>query len=175
MKLFSILMVAAMAAAGLAVTGPARAQDDAAVISTHGDWEIRCAPAPKELCIMTQSHKDAEGHPIAFVKILKLKDQALKDGTKIPAQMEVVVPLGVLLTGGMSVQIDAKEARTAPYRICSKAGCRIMEPITEAYVDELKGGSGATISFHTIDGKTLSAPISLKGFTAAFNELKPAN
>ncbi len=173
MKFFSRLLI--IAAGAMLATASASAQDAGTVTATHGDWEVRCSSDAEKVCVMSQSYKDAEGRPIAFVKLLRLNDRSLSNGTKIPAQWEVVVPLGVVLTEGLSMQIDSKKARVAPYRFCVKAGCRVLEPITEGFVSELKGGANVVLAFQAIDGKKRQATISLNGFTKAYNELPPAN
>jgi len=174
MTILKNLCAAAITAAGITFTAPVAAQDSSVVKATHGDWEIRCASPDTNLCAMTQSFTDAEGHAIVNVKILKLASQALKDGTKIPAQMEILVPLGVVLTNGLSVQVDSQQNRTAPYRFCVQSGCRVLEPITEGYIAELKNGVAAKISFRSVDGKAREASISLKGFTKAYETLPAA-
>lgn len=174
MTIFKNLCAAAIAAAGIAIAAPAAAQESSVLQATHGDWEIRCAADDNTLCAMSQSIAGEEGRVLANVKILRLTGQALKDGTKIPAQMEIVVPLGVVLTNGMGVQVDSNQNRIAPYRFCVQSGCRVLEPITDAYIAELKGGASAQITFRSVDGKTRQATISLKGFTKAYDSLPAA-
>jgi len=169
------LLAAALSAAGIAIATAASAQDSQTVTATYGDWEIRCGSGDNKLCGMTQSFKDGEGRTLAFVKILRLKDQNLKDGTPIPAQLEIVVPLGVILTDGLAFQVDASKGRRAPYRFCTQGGCRVLEPITDGFVTELKGGSSAKITYNAVDGAKHEAPISLKGFTKAYDSLTPAS
>ncbi len=163
----------AAAAFGLAAISTAQAQESGVVTATHGDWEIICSSTDNKLCVMQQAHKSAEGRPLAVIKIARLADRNLADGTKIPAQLEVLVPLGVVLTNGLSFQVDSKENRIAPYRFCAQAGCRVLEPITDSFVAEMKGGNSAKLSFRTVDGKTREAPMSLKGFTKAYDALTP--
>ncbi len=163
-----------LAALSLAFAAPASAQEATTLVATHGDWEIRCAPAPNEICVMSQSFSDAEGRAIALVKIVRFENRALSNGAKIPGQLEVVVPLGVVLTEGLSVQVDSGKARIAPYRFCTKVGCRVLEPIAEDFIAQLKAGASAKVGFRSLDGQNHDATISLKGFTKAFDSLKPA-
>lgn len=174
MTILKNLCAAVVAAAGITFTAPVVAQDSSVVLATHGDWEVRCASEDKSLCAMTQSASDSEGRPLVNMKLLRLTGQKLKDGTNIPAQMEILVPLGVVLTNGMSVKVDSKQNRIAPYRFCVQSGCRVLEPLTDAYIAELKTGSAAQITFRSVDGKTHQAAISLKGFTKAYDALPPA-
>lgn len=164
----------AAAAFGFATFSAASAQENGVVTETHGDWEILCASTDKQRCVLQQAYKTAEGRPLAVVKIARFENRSLPDGTKIPAQLEVLVPLGVVLQNGLSFQVDSKETRIAPYRFCVQSGCRVLEPLTDGFVAELKGGATAKLSFRSVDGKTRDAPISLSGFTKGYNALTPA-
>ena len=164
-----ILFAAALSAFAAA---PAGAQEAKTVIETHGDWEIQCSP-DKTLCTMNQTFSDAEGRPFALLSFARLKDRTTPNGATIPAQMEVRVPLGVLLTEGLSIQVDSGKKEVAPYSFCTKGGCRVLVPIPDSFIATLKAGAGAKIVFKTIDGQSQSATMSLKGFTKAYNALTP--
>ena len=165
----TILLAAAVA---LASATPGGAQEETTVVETHGDWEVRCTP-DKSRCTMQQAFSSSDGRPLALMSLARLQGRATPDGVAIPAQMEVRVPLGVLLTEGLSIQIDSKKKEVAPYSFCTQGGCRVLTPLPESFIAVLKAGASAKLEFKSIDGKTQTATISLTGFTKAFNTLTP--
>lgn len=162
------------AAVSIAAAAPAAAQNETAVVETHGDWEIRCTP-DKARCTMQQAFIDAEGRAVAVMTIARLQGRTTPDGTAVPAQMAVRVPLGVMLTEGLGVQVDSNKTDVAPFNFCIQAGCQVLTPVPESFISSLKAGVNAKVLFRFIDGNAQTATISLKGFTKAYNSLKPVS
>ncbi|MEM9782011.1 MAG: invasion associated locus B family protein [Pseudomonadota bacterium] len=161
---------------GLATSaGGAAAQTDE-LRTTHGDWQIRCAPGTED-CVMAQVGKGPQGNDLLEMRIRKLDGVTGQNGEQVPAAIQILTPLGVALKAGVRVQIDASEVRGAAFEVCAQAGCVVREPMGTKFVDEMKGGNTATVTLAALPGEgpvqELTSSISLRGFTAAFNDLQP--
>ena len=84
-----------------------------------------------------------------------------------------VVPLGVDLRPGVEIRIDEGEPIRGSYFFCLPDGCQVHIRMDEAMIQRFKKGSKGTVTFIKLpEGRPLSVPISLAGFTAAFNALQ---
>ena len=137
------------------------------VRATHGDWEIRCVTEAD--CVMTQLHRRSEQTADAVFTIVKPQGLTGADGTAIEAFAEIVVPLGVYLPGGLGLKVDQQPARAAPFERCIEEGCVVRAPISAAMLAQLKQGGTAYLVIFGGPEKPVQIPISLNGFTAAFN------
>lgn len=162
---------AALAALTIATTG-APAQEGAAgnVVATHGAWQVRCAEGNK-VCVMSQTGKDASGKQVLELQLRKLDGAQAPDGTPVPAAIQIVTPLGVLLPAGVRIKVDAEQERVAPYQVCTAEGCVIRQPLSTDFLNELKGGANATVTLVAVPQQEVPATISLMGFTKAFDSL----
>lgn len=165
------LAVAATAAVVLA-SATAGAQQQEQVRATHGDWAIRCVEGG-DTCVMAQTGKGPEGNDVLEVRIRKLQGVTAQDGTNVPAAIQVLTPLGVLLPAGVRVQVDSKQVRAAPFEICGPAGCVVRQAMSEDFLDEMRGGNTARLTIVAAPQNEIGVNISLRGFTRAFNELNP--
>ena len=163
---------AALAALTLA-TGSAPAQEQAPgeVVATHGAWDVRCAEAGQKICVMSQTGKDGSGNQVLEMQLRKLEGATAPDGTPVPAAMQIVTPLGVLLPAGVRIKIDAKQERAAPYQVCTPEGCVIRQPLSADFLAELKAGANATVTVVAVPQQQVTATVSLMGFTKAFSAL----
>ena len=137
----------------------------------HGDWEVACVSGTKQ-CAMAQIGKDNTGTPVLEMSIRKLPEPLEADGRVAIAVLDVITPLGVVLTAGLSVQIDASKAQTAPFQICTEEGCLVREPVAEELITRLKKGNVAKLSIIAAQQGEIKADMSLRGFTKAFAALK---
>jgi invasion protein IalB len=87
----------------------------------------------------------------------------------------VVLPLGILLPAGVTLQIDGGAEVPLQVDRCERPGCRVEMLLEPDLLNRLKAGSQATVFFEAIDPQgerqRLGVPISLLGFTAALNEV----
>ena len=100
------------------MAGPALGQG--AVKSVHKDWQIRCDTPPgakAEQCALIQS-VTAEDRPNVGLSLI-----VLKTADKKMRLMRVLVPLGVLLTEGLKLNIDNVEVGKTGYVRCLPNGC----------------------------------------------------
>jgi invasion protein IalB len=153
-------------AAGLlmATAGWAVAQQ-ITVKATHGDWQIQCPENVSDTnpCAMVQELINEQDRRILSAIILH------------PAGAEpflrIIVPLGVLLPGGMTLKIDAADVGTVGFINCLPDGCMTQVGLTADVLEQLKQGNQATVVIYEQTDKPIQLPLSLAGFTAAYGEL----
>lgn len=132
-------------------------------------WIKVCNPDPDtgmQGCLVVQQLFTSNGIFIASADI-----RWLEGGDQIV--FVAAVRPGMLLTPGVRVQIDDDEPMDIPYEVCYDSPldrCYARVEVDEAFVDRLKAGGQVnllTISYD--DGQTLSFPMTLAGFTAAYD------
>lgn len=136
---------------------------------THGSWEVRCIGDSK--CFMTQIHKGAPATADAVFTVAKVRSLSDEAGNVIDTVAEIAVPLGVFLPTGMGLKIDGGPAQMAPYERCVAEGCVVRVPISADMVQQLKQGSTVAIVIFGAPDQPVTLPISLIGFTAAYDSL----
>ncbi len=137
--------------------------------ATHGQWEVQCY-GPDD-CIMVQLHKRTAETADAVFTIFRPKGLTDNAGQPILALAEIVVPLGVFLPGALGLQVDQNEPRAVPFERCIPDGCVVRAPIAPAMLEQMKVGGTAHIILSPSPEDRVRLPISLSGFTAAFDSL----
>ena len=163
----------ACAAAGLAalVAGSAPAQAQQSTSATYDDWVLACqnqpAPATKKLCAVSQIARMKENNQ-PFSRVLIDKPTAGK-----PAVLVVQLPDNATVTAPVTVKVDAADAGlSAPFRRCLPAGCFADFELGEDALKRFRAAGGdGKIVFEDASGREISAPLSMKGFRAAFDAL----
>lgn len=136
-----------------------------------GAWDVACPPSGDN-CAMAQIGNDSTGTPVLEMVVRKLAEPLeVGDRTAI-AVLDVITPLGVVLTEGLSVTIDGGRRESAPFQICTEQGCLVREPIDDDLVTRLKRGNTAEVSVVAANQGEVKATLSLSGFTRAYNGLK---
>ncbi|MFK7996749.1 MAG: invasion associated locus B family protein [Granulosicoccus sp.] len=139
--------------------------------NTVGAWDVACPPEGSN-CAMAQIGNDASGTPVLEMVIRKLEEPLEVGERTAIAVLDVITPLGVVLTEGLSVTIDNGKPETAPFQICTEQGCLVREPIDDSLVSRLKRGNSAVVSVIAANQGEVKATLSLSGFTKAYNGLK---
>ena len=140
--------------------------------ATHGSWEVHCAKEKPDACYMGQIGNGGNGQPLVSVRIQKTPNLTGPEGQPIEAVIQIQAPLGVLLTAGVSMQIDAAKPGLAPYKFCTPQNCVVEEPVSAELIGRMKKGASAKMSvISALNGEKGEATISLSGFTKAYNSL----
>lgn len=161
-------MIYRLALFSLLVATPALAQDASPSLrATYGDWEVRCVTDAD--CVMTQLHRRSEQSADAVFTIVKATGLAGSDGQTFEAFAEIVVPLGVYLPGGLGLKVDNQPAKAAPFERCIDEGCVVRAPISATMLGNLKAGGTVNIVIFGGPEKPVQIPMSLAGFTAAYD------
>lgn len=167
-----LAFLAALALVAAPATVAAQEPIEETVRETHGDWEIRCAA---EDCAMVQALINSDGNTVLVVSITKLPaPRTNDDGAVVVGVARILTPLNVQLLDGLGLRIDDGPPRSAPFIVCSAVGCLSRPPLTADLVDELKAGGVAEFltAIATPEGRrVVVSPISLRGFTAAYDAL----
>ncbi len=148
---------------------PAAAESRIQVKSTHGDWQVLCAPDESD-CYMYQVALNYRNQPVADFNIVRIEDD-----TPAKAGVTVLTPLGTLLTAGLVMQVDDNDPRQFPFVWCDGAGCFSRFAFDEEFLNDLKAGQQGLVSLRSMSNpaQEIILNLSLDGFTAAFNELEP--
>jgi len=161
----------AAAGAGNAQAGVSPSQNLADLVRTkHGDWDVACEKSGKP-CVMAQIGNDDKGTPILEMVLRLLPEPQDVQGQQVVAVTDFITPLGVVLTSGLTMRIDSQQEQKAPFQVCTEQGCLVREPLTQAAVDRFKKGANATVTLVAAQQGPVTAVLSLRGFTKAFNAL----
>jgi len=132
----------------------------------HGDWALQC-PGDKKPCTLSQrilvEIKETKTPIVVVTFIYAGEPNALHAILRLP--------LGIALAHGMGLQIDENPSVTWGISHCDREGCLTMGKISPELRKSLESGEKANVIFHTLDGKAITVPASLKGITAGLKAL----
>jgi len=158
--------------AGAALAQDAPAQQPAAppkadVVKTIGDWQVRCFSVQNSNpCDMFWQQTDPRsGQRVVAVSIAysPTADRHLA---------VIILPLGVSIPKGVTIQTDSYTSPALKYRMCSRDGCFVQTIVENAVIESIaKSGPQAKINIAGDDGKPYALPLSLKGFSEAHDEM----
>ena len=175
-----------LAAAVLAVlaAAPAPAQEAAAppeagerqlgepyLVAEHQDWAVICtqfeADGP-EVCDMYQMLFAPDGSPIAEISIA-----AFPPDGEIAAGATITTPLETFLPTGLGFRIEGGIPRFEGFRVCTQVGCIVRMALSPDEITMMRGAATATATIAPfVQVETpVEIPISLGGFSAAFDDL----
>lgn len=131
----------------------------------YGDWAMRCIALPDQAdpCELYQLLHGPDDSPVAEITAFPLPP-----GAQASAGLTVVAPLETLLTEGVLLSVDGRNARRYEFSFCNRAGCIARIGLTAEDVATLKRGHEA--SLRIVPAADPSHPfdlaVSLIGFTA---------
>ncbi len=86
--------------------------------------------------------------------------------------MVVSTPLGLYLPNGITFSIDGGAANKLELQTCEQTGCIATFPVTEEALNAMTRGQKIDIAFANMNRQTITLPLSLVGFTAAYQRIK---
>ncbi len=134
---------------------------------THKDWGIHCSPQVQfeKNCIMTQVLSNPQTDNVALSVVL-----AYQQGATLPLML-LRTPPEIQTDKGVGLRIDnGRPARFTQIK-CDRNACTVAVGLDAATVDRLKRGRRAFVAYVPPSGRTTTVPVSLTGFTAAYNSL----
>lgn len=175
---------AAPAEAAPAETAPAASEDAAAraptyIDETFGDWSRECVRRPEgsegaDPCLMSQILKDDNGRTFGRFSV-----RVLPAGSAATAQADIFVALELVpyLPAGVTLGVDSGLSKEYSYLFCTPAtGCLVQPNLSTADIDAFKAGDVLNMGFAIVTpGNKLAgitSPVSLKGFTAAWESIE---
>lgn len=160
--LLALFLAAGTAFALLSMGGPVASQEQPAPESS---WIVRCQEAGAARCEIFQRLIVQEtGQRVAEFAIGFPEDKGAARGV-------VVLPLGILLTDGVQMQIDEHQPFSFKVRFCTADGCYAYLNLNETVLDLMRKGGKAVLSFRSLQGQNVEIPISLTGFTRSLAEI----
>ena len=88
------------------------------------------------------------------------------------ARGALILPLGILVNEGSTIQIDDGPVFAFRVRYCVQDGCFAFIDLNEKVINEMRKGMQANLSIKTYDGTPVTVPMSLVGFTKALKDIK---
>jgi invasion protein IalB len=169
--IFSAALLASLAPA-LAQQGPPapgeRNPNTPVFNQTREDWTVHCfnvrGPAP---CDMQQMAANKQRQRVLSVSIAYIPQNDRY-------ALQVVVPLGVAIGKGMTLNAGPKTLRGVRFNRCNREGCFVEVIVDAATIDALARVGAQTLIVVTPykQTKDVNLPLSLKGFGAALALLK---
>jgi invasion protein IalB len=139
----------------------------AAPAPAFGEWRLECVEqAAKPNC--QASIRAVIGEQIALVLSV-----AMQAGKPDP-QMQLAVPLGVLVAKGVDAKVGGYSANF-PISRCTAQGCLVEGAFPKPFGDALREGKDGAILIYSTDGKPVQLPLPAKSFATAFDGLTPVN
>lgn len=81
----------------------------------------------------------------------------------------IIVPSGRSLPPGVQISVDGKQSAAIPYIFCRPRVCSAEVGLNDALVKVFKAGGGLTVATIDFQGNQQSIPVTLKGFTKAYD------
>jgi invasion protein IalB len=136
-------------------------------VKTVGDWQVRCFPVNNpNPCDIYQELDNESTHQRVLSLSLAYTPSMNRHLLQITAPLEVSIPKG------LTIQTDSFTSPVLKYRMCSREGCFVQIAPDNAMIESLaKSGPEAKINIVGDNGKTYSIRFSLKGFSAAHDDM----
>jgi invasion protein IalB len=132
-------------------------------------WAARCSSpsrdAPLECAMEQNAILTKTGQLVVLVNIRVPGD------TRAPIAL-VQLPLGLNLQAGAKFQVDDGKSADLPIQTCENRGCYASVPISPETLNALRAGKQLKISFQDLAKETITIPLSLNDFTAAYDKIK---
>jgi len=136
-------------------------------VKTVGDWQVRCFPVNNpNPCDVYQELDNNSTHQ----RVLSLSLAYAPSMNR--HLLQVTAPLDVSIQKGLTIQTDSFTSPVLKYRMCTREGCFVQIAPDNAMIEALaKSGPDAKVNIVGDDGKTYSIKFSLKGFSAAHDDM----
>jgi len=157
-------------AKGPAQATPAPAPSGApATPPASAGWAARCSSAsrdaPLECAIEQNAILTKTGQLLVLVNIRVPGD------TRAPVAF-VQLPLGLNLPTGAKFQVDDGKTIDLQIQTCENRGCYATAAITPELLTALKSGKQLKVSFQDLAKETITIPMPLNDFAAAYDKIK---
>jgi invasion protein IalB len=163
----SLILVAA-----LATTSTAIAQDAKKPVAKKpvASWVVNCNPTndgASMLCQMSQTFNEAKSKK--RIMAISIRAQPT-DKAKRPL-MVLALPHGLHFPSGANFKVDDLPAVPITLKTSDPNGVYSSSSLSAKTVAAMKNGDVITITMYAAANKPLAIPVSLVGFTAAFNKI----
>lgn len=137
----------------------------------YGDWTVRCTQRENvPPCDMVQVATRGE----AGEQVLRVSIAYAGNGDNYGVQ--IVVPLGVLISGGVLIRADGEEIQTdLQFTRCEASGCFIEAIMDSKALEPFRLGDEGIIAILDPRGEPMVMPLSFSGFIAAMETMTQRN
>jgi invasion protein IalB len=148
---------------------PATPQADTPPAAAPPGWAARCTSAsrdaPLECAIEQTAVLSKTGQLIVLVNIRVPSD------THAPVLL-LQLPLGINLPVGAKLQVDDGKSADLQIQTCDNRGCYASTPIAADVLAAMKAGKQLKLSFQNLNKETMTIPMPLTDFPAAYDKIK---
>ena len=148
---------------------PAPAAPQAEAAPAPPGWIARCTSAnrgaPLECAAEQTAVLSKTGQLIVLINIRVPGD------TRTPVAI-VQLPLGLNLPAGAKLQVDEGKTTDLQIQTCEQRGCFTNSPISPDMLAAMKAGKQLKVSFQNLSKETITIPMPLTDFTAAYEKIK---
>jgi invasion protein IalB len=132
-------------------------------------WTARCAStsrdAPLECAVEQNAMLPRTGQLVIAVNIRVPAD------SHTPSAL-IQLPLGLNIPAGAKLQVDDGKAVDLQVQTCEARGCYAGTAIAPDLLAAMKSGKQLKISFQNLNKETLTVPLPLADFAAAYEKIK---
>jgi invasion protein IalB len=147
----------------------APASEGAAASAPPPGWIARCSSGSRssslECAIEQSAVLTKTGQLIVLINI------RVPAETRAPVAL-VQLPLGLNLPAGAKLQIDEGKASDMQIQTCEARGCYANLPVSPEMLATLKSGKQLKVSFQNLAKETITIPMPLGDFAAAYEKIK---
>jgi invasion protein IalB len=155
-------------ASAQAAPGPTAATSEGAAAPPPG-WIARCSSGSRssslECAIEQSAVLTKTGQLIVLINI------RVPAETRAPIAL-VQLPLGLNLPAGAKLQVDDGKPADLQIQTCEARGCYANLPISPEMLATLKTGKQLKVSFQNLAKETITIPMPLSDFAAAYEKIK---
>jgi invasion protein IalB len=148
---------------------PAAAPADNANTPPQPGWVARCGSAsrdaPLECAIEQNAVLPRTGQLVIAVNIRVPAD------TRTPSAL-IQLPLGLNIPNGAKLQVDEGKMTDLQIQTCEARGCYAGTAIAPDLLAAMKSGKQLKVSFQNLNKETLTVPLPLADFAAAYEKIK---
>lgn len=135
----------------------------------QGGWVARCGSASRDApleCAMEQNAVIAKTGQVVIVVNIRIASD-----TRAPVAL-IQLPLGLNLPAGAKLQVDEGKTVDLQVQTCEQRGCYANTPIAPDLLAALRSGKQLKVSFQNLGKETISIPMPLADFAAAYDKIK---
>jgi invasion protein IalB len=130
---------------------------------THGNWRVTCAqPGGKKICTLSQQQADQESRQLVVAIELTTVSADRAEGT-------LVLPFGLALDRGITLQVDDAPGQALRYRTCLQVGCLVALNFNAATLASLRKGTVLVVKATVDGGQEAAFKLPLAGFSSALD------
>ncbi len=146
---------------------------DADTTLVSSSWTVSCRQAPDVgkdlLCEASQTIAVRETGQTLLIAYVTPWEQA---GESDPFLLRFQLPHGLDIPAGVQIEIDDRPMESPVIMTSDRVGLFARSALTDALLVALKKGATMTVTFTVLNGRKLSVPVTLDGFSAVFAKLK---